>query len=69
MKVFTFESLIEYNIFSCFIIYRHRLSGMDMKLSDYDGRTALHLAAAEGHLQCVKFLLEQCQVPCKPKDR
>ncbi|KAE8751564.1 hypothetical protein FOCC_FOCC001811 [Frankliniella occidentalis] len=38
---------------------RHRLSGMDMTLSDYDGRTALHLAAAEGHLKCVQFLLEQ----------
>ncbi|XP_046384449.1 glutaminase liver isoform, mitochondrial-like isoform X2 [Ischnura elegans] len=48
---------------------RHRLSGMDMTLSDYDGRTALHLAAAEGHLECVQFLLEQCNVPCNPKDR
>lgn len=37
--------------------------------SDYDGRTALHLAAAEGHLDCVQFLLEQCQVPHDPKDR
>ncbi|CAB3362897.1 Hypothetical predicted protein [Cloeon dipterum] len=48
---------------------RHRLSGMDMTLSDYDGRTALHLAAAEGHLECVKFLIDQCSVPCDPKDR
>lgn len=37
--------------------------------SDYDGRTALHLAAAEGHLDCVQFLLEQCHVPHNPKDR
>ncbi|KAL0273652.1 UNVERIFIED_CONTAM: hypothetical protein PYX00_006278 [Menopon gallinae] len=48
---------------------RHRLSGMDMTLSDYDGRTALHLAAAEGHLACVQFLIEQCQVPVDPRDR
>ncbi|BES91719.1 Glutaminase [Nesidiocoris tenuis] len=48
---------------------RHKLSGMDMSLSDYDGRTALHLAAAEGHLDCVTFLLEQCNVPHDKKDR
>ncbi|XP_076284014.1 glutaminase isoform X6 [Lasioglossum baleicum] len=48
---------------------RHRLSGMDMTLSDYDGRTALHLAASEGHIDCVEFLIEQCAVPDSPKDR
>lgn len=37
--------------------------------SDYDGRTALHLAAAEGHFECVQFLLEHCNVPHDAKDR
>jgi ankyrin repeat protein len=49
--------------------YRHKLSGMDMTLADYDGRTALHLAAAEGHIHCVNFLLQQCNVPHDARDR
>lgn len=40
-----------------------------MTLSDYDGRTALHLAAAEGHVDCVEFLLRQCHLPCDVRDR
>ena len=49
--------------------FRLAMSGTDMSLADYDGRTALHLAAAEGHRNCVKFLLEKCAVPLYPKDR
>lgn len=46
-----------------------KIKKKNLVYSDYDGRTALHLAAAEGHLDCVHFLLEQCQVPHNPKDR
>ena len=48
---------------------RLSMSGIDMSQADYDGRTALHLCAAEGHANCVKFLLQKCQVPLYPKDR
>ena len=53
-----------YNLF-----FRHYLQGVDMTICDYDGRTALHLAAAEGRMHAVKFLLETCRVPPSPQDR
>ena len=40
---------------------------MDMEACDYDGRTALHLAAAEGHYRVVRFLLQKCGVPVEVK--
>ena len=40
-----------------------------MKMIDYDGRTALHIAAAEGHPRCVSFLLDVCGVPFDCQDR
>ncbi|XP_078612725.1 glutaminase kidney isoform, mitochondrial-like [Branchiostoma floridae x Branchiostoma japonicum] len=43
--------------------------GMDMEVTDYDGRTALHIAAAEGHVQVVRFLLEKCGVRHDLQDR
>nr|XP_055070898.1 glutaminase kidney isoform, mitochondrial isoform X2 [Misgurnus anguillicaudatus] len=48
---------------------RFALSSMDMEQRDYDSRTALHVAAAEGHMEVVRFLLEACKVNPGPKDR
>lgn len=48
---------------------RYKLSGVDMSQKDYDNRTALHLAAAEGHAACVEFLLKYCSVLADPIDR
>eukprot|EP01059_Diplonema_ambulator_P018012 TRINITY_DN3017_c0_g1_i2.p1 TRINITY_DN3017_c0_g1~~TRINITY_DN3017_c0_g1_i2.p1 ORF type:complete len:802 (+),score=150.98 TRINITY_DN3017_c0_g1_i2:38-2443(+) len=36
-----------------------KASGTDIKAPDYDHRTALHLAAEEGHLECVKYLISE----------
>ena len=48
---------------------RAYLSGLDMSMGDYDNRTALHLACAENHISCVKFLVETCQVDLTACDR
>jgi glutaminase len=48
---------------------RFYLQGVDLTVADYDRRTPLHIASAEGHLNCVKFLVEKARVPCRPVDR
>uniref|UniRef100_A0AAR2JXS3 glutaminase n=1 Tax=Pygocentrus nattereri TaxID=42514 RepID=A0AAR2JXS3_PYGNA len=48
---------------------RFALSAVDMELRDYDFRSALHVTAAEGHLEAVKFLTGTCRVNPHVKDR
>ncbi|KAF4097493.1 glutaminase 2b isoform X1 [Onychostoma macrolepis] len=48
---------------------RFALSSMDMELKDYDSRTSLHIAAAEGHMDVVLFLTQSCKVNPFVKDR
>lgn len=43
--------------------------GIDMEQSDYDGRTALHLAVCEKNKEIVSFLINVCKVSQRKKDR
>lgn len=40
-----------------------------MNNKDYDGRTALHVAASEGHAEVVTYLLKQCKAAADALDR
>ncbi|KAK9514932.1 hypothetical protein VZT92_025613 [Zoarces viviparus] len=48
---------------------RFALSAVNMEQRDYDSRTALHVAAAEGHVEAVVFLTDVCKVNPNMKDR
>ena len=50
-------------------IRRMYMQSCDMEMSDYDRRTALHLAASEGHFELALFLLNVAKVRPDPRDR
>ena len=50
-------------------LQRYKMSGMDLSLCNYDGRTPLHVAAAEGHYKVVEMLLGSPNVNINFTDR
>lgn len=50
-------------------VCRYFLSGVDVNAVDYDGRSALHVAAAEGHTEVIRFLLKNAGANAALKDR
>ena len=42
--------------------------GANLDEADYDGRTCIHLAASEGHMNILKFLIGK-KVKTDPRDR
>lgn len=48
---------------------RYYVQGISMSECDYDGRTALHLAACEGYPDVIQFLVERCGVELSAQDR
>ena len=48
---------------------KRALVSLIVSVSQFDFYLALHLACAEGHLSCVKFLVETCELDPMARDR
>jgi hypothetical protein len=59
-----YDNSIPYSVPSPHRLFKNS-SSVSLMISDYDGRRALHLASAEGHLEAVDFLVNTCKVVTK----
>lgn len=50
-------------------VQRYLMAGVNLGQCNYDGRTPLHVAAAEGHQDIVELLVTKAKVPVNPSDR
>lgn len=50
-------------------LQRYKMAGMDLSQCNYDGRSPLHVAAAEGHYVIVEMLLDYPNTDINWKDR
>ena len=50
-------------------LMRYYLNDFDMNMPNYDGRTALHVAATENHYDCVEYLVKYAGVDPNSCDR
>ena len=51
------------------ILKKAHKSGLDLTHTDYDTKTTLHLSSRGGHMDCVRFLVEEVMVSVGQMDR